>query len=435
MIKRREQLRRKIIDKLIEWKHLPDRKPLFLLGSSGVGKSYLAYDFGKSFYNHVIYMDSSKLVTLKEEDNKKDLNLSFYFQDTYKFTLTTDERVLLIIDDIDLSRHLEDLKEAISIIKRLVQYDLLLITNYWNPIWEREIDGSFLTLYPLDFEEFLLAINKEWYIESIKIHYESNKKLPDIVHNELLALYDTFLRIGGMPLAVNEYISCESFFNISKQHELLYCSFLSRLEEYGGEQDIYRIKQIFLAMPNQLAKDNQKFKFNLIRKGATYGMYLDGIQFLKNSFSAIPCYKIEDEQLSDFLRLSKLFGWESNKSFKLYQSDAGLLYTRFIKNLGSVNTKALYDNHIAITLLSKGYPLIFWESGSKAKLDFLLIKGSDMIPIEVKNSHHTRSKSFSVFKQFYPDTKEMIKLSTRNFHISNQVKYVPVYAAFCIGQD
>lgn len=449
-------MKRKLIDKLILWKNSSHRKPLFLLGASGVGKSYLAYDFGKSFYQHMIYLDLS----LQEEVTKEWLEGQIPFEQaaseaavskeiTIRNTVTeeavsegiTASPVLLIMDNVRWNIHSKNIKEFFKAQQDSERYDILLLSNYWTPSYGKGLKAAYLTLYPLDFEEFLLATGNGWYVDSIKNHYNSCKKLPDIVHNELLDLFHTFLTIGGMPLVINEYISSEGTYNIRRQHKLLYQSFLYQLHYNQTESknlDIPKAEHIFQTIPAQLLKENQKFKFSLIKKGATANKYHGGIQHLQYSYYSIPCYRINDEESMNVT--SALSEKNLKYGFKLYQSDVGLLHTAMWEELPALERdmhniavmKALFDNHVAITLASKGHTLKYWESNSQAKMDFVLMKNKELIPIEVKPTAYTRSKGFSVFKEQYPETKELIKLSTRNFGSSNQVKFVPIYAAFCI---
>jgi len=446
-------LKRKLIDKLILWKNSSHRKPLFLLGASGVGKSYLAYDFGKSFYQHMIYLDLS----LQEEVTKEWVEGQVPFEQAAREVAVSEEiirgnidteepvsegiagsSILLIIDNVRWNIHSKHIKEFLKVQQDSEQYDILLLSNYWTPSYGKGLKAAYLTLYPLDFEEFLLATGNGCYVDSIKNHYISCKKLPDIVHNELLDLFHTFLTIGGMPLVINEYISSEGTYNIRRQHKLLYQSFLYQLHYDQAESknlDIPKAEHIFQTIPAQLLKENQKFKFSLIKKGATANKYHGGIQLLQYSYYSIPCYRINDEEPIKVISEKNL-----KYGFKLYQSDVGLLHTAMWEELSAsereihnaVAMKALFDNHVAITLASKGHTLKYWESNSQAKMDFVLIKNKELIPIEVKPTTYTRSKGFSVFKEQYPETKQLIKLSTRNFGSSNQVKFVPIYAAFCI---
>lgn len=437
-------MRRKIFDKLLEWKNSYD-KPLVLTGASGVGKSYSAYSFGKSFYQYYIYINTSTdntiLPSLITDNILEHIDL---FKSKYQIPTDYDEDILLILDDVNLSKDTTLIKHISNRLYNYKNFHLLIITNYLDEIDE---DFNFLMLHPLDFEEFLLATGNEWYIESIRVHFDSNKKLPDIVHNELLTLYHEYIKVGGMPLAVNEYISTESTFNIKSQHNILLNSYLHQLGRNKDEIDTLKIVQAYDTIPDQLLKENHKFRYSIIRKGATQGMYATALQYIKNSFYGVFCIKIDDINLDKVLNNTNYLEYIMNlKDFdlglKMYHLDIGLLNTSLqgkSPKKGDVDVKlnepikkALYNNYVALSLASNHYPLIFWESNSQAKIEFLIVKEKKLIPIEIKTSNNTRSKNFSVIKQLYPVIKEQIKISTKNFDYQNHIKYVPIYATFCI---
>lgn len=414
-------MKRKLINELLDWKESLQKKPIFLTGARGTGKSYLAYDFAKSFYLEYIYIN--------------------FEREPYLFNLFTSNFDTLISDILKERFHLNDLSESILIIfdeiafcpdimkvielvsNEALNFDIIAISSTFKDF--SIPDNVFIPkqLFPLDFEEFLVATGNEWYIEVIKAHYNQDKSLPDIVHKELLALFEVYLRVGGMPLAVNEFINNETEGNVSEQHRILTNSYLFDVIQHTSDGEVLKINQVFSVIDKQLIKENRKFQYTLIRKGATQAIYSDAIQYITNTFYGINCVKLNDE--SNDLK----------QSFKLYMLDVGMLYST-IKTRDSIVTetirKGLFENYIAQCLNSKGYNLSFWESSSQAKIDFIILKNQSIIPIEVMISNNTRSKNISVFKTKYNGFDYSIKISTLNFKYSNNVKYVPIYAAFCI---
>jgi hypothetical protein len=198
------------------------------------------------------------------------------------------------------------------------------------------------------------------------------------------------------------------------------------------------MNQVFDSLVLQLMKENKKFQYKLIRKGTTHAMYKDAIRVLCDNDYIIKCSRISNEQLVDPMQTLHSEEWQSielNTNFKLYLPDTGLLYTKMIEEQESpfdVNhRKALLENYVAQALKAKNYPFAFWESESMAKIDFVFLKTQDLIPVEIFEDDNTRSKSISVFKQkcSFPYA---VKISSKNFEYSNQIKYVPYYAVFCL---
>ncbi len=480
------------MDKLIEWKDNTNHKVTMLYGASGVGKTYLALDFAKSFYEQFIYFDlgedSSVIDNILESDRKElEHNLDMYQELTIRNTDSKDvnseavpsnkkEEVLLIFDNtqlffeksdneidssIDIVSNKDKLKEVFELLNQSLKYHVLAISNEVMDVFMPSDKISNQILHPLDFEEFLYAIGHEWYIETIKIHYQTNSRLPVIVHNQLLKLFDTYLEIGGMPLAVNEYNNTETLYNISNQHKLIMNSYLYEISKKEN-LDGLKINQVFCSMDKQLLKENRKFKYSMIRKGATCGIYSSAIKYIQNSFYGLSCFKLDNIEIDagcsehiDYVHSLYNIKDKNMQNVKLYYFDVGLLNTtikRSSTKLESVDInrnnnsnslannkllhtnkrRALIENYIAITLASNGYPLIYWESNSLAKMEFIIMKDNVIIPIEVRSNDMTRSKNFSVFRNQYKNVNEQIKISTRNFEYNNRVKYVPIYAAFCI---
>lgn len=439
-------MKRKIIDVLIEWKDKADnnnkRKPILLLGAKGVGKTYLAYDFAKSFYEQIIYLNFEQDKTLIKRFQQE-------MMITHEEELS--DRRILILDEIPPSQEIID---TIINLQNTGTYPYI-ITISSNPILEEMKSGfQSIAVYPLEFDEFLTATGNEWYIEVIMQHFTSNKKIPDIVHKELLTLHNLYLQIGGMPAVINEYINMSSLINVPEQHQSLISSYHRDIELSSTESDALKMKQVYNSIPLQLLKDNKKFQYKLIRKGTTHAMYKDAIHTLAEKSYVIKCNKIANaffhHETKDSLANSTIDLYEfiqsneeANTNFKLYLSDVGLLSTKIAEEICSEDKdkikvsqqknrdKAILENYVAQALQARNYPFGFWESESMAKIDFLIQKENAIIPIEIHCSENTRSKSISVLKQKCK-IPYAIKISSKNFDFKNQIKYIPYYATFCL---
>lgn len=435
-------MKRTAIDQLIKWNHTSDVRPVLITGAKGVGKTYLAYDFAKAFYKNILYLNFEHDPFVIELFHEKDPFLvsnrlldHFRLDKDTSTKATLQEERLLILDEISYCPEAFQMLTALQYTGEFPR--IIAITSH--PIEKEEHKLYYhVPLYPMQFNEFLVALASEWYIETIQTHFETNKKIPDIVHKELIALYNLYLQVGGMPGIINEYISFDNLSNIPEQHSFL----MGTYQHYQGlinsdDSHALKMNQVLNCLPLQLSKDNKKFQYKLIRKGTTHAMYKDAIGNLSDQNYVIPSYKIITEELANIYSVIKDNSLNVNEipNFKLYLSDVGMLYSQLSKQhlppFDQAVNKALLENYIAITLQANGYPIIFWESESMAKIDFILAKDKELIPIELFCEKNTRSKSVSVLKQKI-DIPYSIKISARNFDYSNKVKYVPYYAAFCL---
>ncbi len=434
-------MKRKAIDYLLKWNQISDVRPVLITGAKGVGKTYLANDFAKSFFENIYYLNfehdplANEIFKLKDPFQVSDrLSKHFNLDKEPFFDTGNKENRLLILDEISNSNEALDMLTALQYTGEFPR--IIAISSY--PIKEDKQKLYYhIPVYPMQFNEFLLAIASDWYIETIITHYETNKQIPDIVHKELLALHNLYLQIGGLPVIINEFLNFNDLTNIPEQHSMLMGTYQYYQNIMNSESEALKMRQVLNSLPHQLIKENKKFQYKLIRKGTTHGMYKDAIKSLSDQSYIIPSYKIATEDLTNLYSLLEKNSLNTNEitNFKLYLSDVGLLNSMISKQLippyNRPTIKALLENYVAVTLRSNGYPIAFWESESMAKIDFILPKDDYIIPLELFSDSNTRSKSISVIKQNI-DFPYSIKISERNFGFSNNVKYVPYYATFCI---
>lgn len=430
-------MKRKIIDELIVWKNSKNSKPILLTGAKGVGKTYLAYDFAKAFFEGIFYINferdpAAANIFLPDSFAEIKARLLRYFLIEEE---AMPEKRILILDEVylvpDAMKYLDILRDP-GIFPYIVAISSI-------PIPAKAGEGlKSITVFPMEFDEFLRATGNEWYIEAIINHFDTNQKIPEIVHKELLTLHQLYLQIGGMPGAINEYQNLSSVVNISEQHSFLISSSHDYILKDNTENDALRMNQVLDSLTLQLMKENKKFQYTLIRKGTTHAMYKEAIQKLTDRNCVIRCIKLSNEQLQHSTNVNLSKEWTKNEStsnFKLYMPDTGMLYSKMVEEKGNFfdldRSKALLENCVAQALHSKGYQLSFWESDSMAKIDFMVQKDHKFIPIEIHTGDNTRSKSISVLKQRY-DFPYAMKISSKNFETTDQIKYVPYYAVFCI---
>ena len=254
------------------------------------------------------------------------------------------------------------------------------------------------TLYPLQFDEFLAALGQKHLVGLIREHFENMEEMPQEIHREILYWYNRYLFIGGMPAAINQYIERESLINVPETQSLILNAYTADMAKYSGESECTKIRNAFLSMPAQLAKENKKFQYKLIRKGATAGLFGDSIAWLVHSGVVLSCDRITRAELP----------------------------------LIAFRDGALTENYVAQTLKASGYDLYYWTSDAPvAEVDFVIQKEGQIIPIEVKSGENVNARSLKHFQDMY-QPKKVIRLSEKNFGTDGNVYAIPLYAVFCI---
>lgn len=430
-------MEREIIKKLEEWKNSENRKPLIVHGARQVGKTYIIKEFGKQNYENTIYVNFE---TNKELSNQIDESIDAKFI-INKLELFYGEKIipgktLIFFDEIQANeRALTSLKyfcEDASEYHIIAAGSLLGIAinreNYSFPVGKVQI----INMYPLSFKEFLKAIGRENLIEEIKTHFDNNERIDKDIHELCLKLYRTYLVVGGMPEVVQTYLQEGKIISTIDIQAMILDSYVRDMTKYADNSESNKIISAFDSIPVQLAKENQKFKYKVISKGATSSLFGPAILWLKNSGIVNQVFKTSAQMPLEM--------YKDLSAFKLYMSDVGLFVNKARYPLYQIdlNTQPtmismgpLTEHYVANELKVKGYETYYWESEGKAELDFIIQKETEIIPIEVKSNIHTKSRSLDLYMKNYK-TKYAIRISEKNFGFENNIKSVPLYAVFCI---
>ena len=423
---------------LIAWKSKVNRLPLILYGARQVGKTYILKEFAQKYYSDYVYINFEQMSFAKEIFEKELLPDKIIFQlEMYFKTSIVSEQTLIILDEIQVcERALTSLKyfaEQADDYHIVAAGSLLGVAinreKYSFPVGKVEM----LNLLPLDFEEFLWELNGKSLSENIRKNVLTGEPLPTFMHEEALELYKTYLVTGGMPAAVLDYSKNRNFENVRQIQENIINSYISDMAKYASASETAKIRIAYDSLPAQLAKENKKFQFKLLKKGASvsnFGVALDWLELAK---IIIKCKKAEQIK-------KPLEGYIDLSSFKLYMGDIGLLTYKaglmpedLITNSNEINEYrgGLTENYVAQALLTNKYALYYWESEGKAEIDFVILKDNKIIPVEVKSNDNIRSRSLSVFCQRF-EPEYSIRISTKNIGIENNIRSIPLYAVFCI---
>lgn len=433
-------MKRKITETFIRWKEKKDRMPLLIHGARQVGKTHIIKEFAEKFYKNSIYINFEKSPLFSgffESDISPD-KLIAIFEDYFKTEIVKEE-TLIIFDEIQLcERALSSLKyfaEDAPGYHIIAAGSLLGVAinreKYSFPVGKVEIH----TLYPLDFEEFLQATGQEYLSDMVKDHFNSFKPLPDAVHSELQNNYKKYQAVGGMPLAVKSFSENNSADTVHEIQNNILNAYIADMAKYASNNESVKIRGAYESIPAQLAKNNKKFQYKLIRKGATANLFGTSIDWLEMAGIVLKCSKIDHGLLP-------LSIYKDVSSFKLYMSDTGLYCAKALITYGNLITGSISDvlkgavaeNFVAQALVSNGLDLYYWESDHQAEVDFVIQSKTGVIPVEVKYDDNTRSKSLSIFVQKYRPSFS-IRVSSKNFGFENNIRSVPHYAVFCINKN
>ena len=290
-------------------------------------------------------------------------------------------------------------------------------------------------MYPMNFEEFLIATGKEMLRDKIKECYETMSPMSDFAHEQAITLYKQYLCIGGMPEAVNNFV--ENDLDILKFDSHIISDikdmYIADMQKYvKSSLETVKIEKVYKSIPSQLAKDKKNFQYNFIEETGRKRKYESSIDWLVASKMILINYNSKRMEIP-----LKVYIDENN--FKLYLSDVGILtnmseikFPDIMLDKTFIYKGAITENYIAQELAFKGESLYYWTSKRNAEIDFVLYSEQDgIIPIEVKSGNNVRSISLNMYMQEYKP-KYAIRFSTRNFGFENNIKSIPLYAAFCV---
>jgi predicted AAA+ superfamily ATPase len=430
-------MKRKIAKQLLAWKDNPQKQPLLLQGARQVGKTYILLSFGKKHYKNVAYfsMEESKEIPAIFE---RDLNPERIVKELSALSGQTilPGDTLLILDEIQAC------EQALTSLKyfaeRAPQYHVVAAGSLLGVAMKREKFSfpvgkvDMLHLSPMDFEEFLWAIGQEPLCGLIREAYEAFAPLS--LHEMAMDLYKTYLVVGGMPRAVQEYAEKRDFDFVAAIQRTLNDSYIADMAKYATPQETTRIMAAWASIPAQLAKENHKFQYKTIRSGARAKDYEVALDWLGAAGMINKCTLVTEGKMP-------LSAYADNEAFKVYMVDTGLLCSKFdIAANVVLHTPhsfdgfkgALTENYIMQALVTNGIRPFYWSSSGKAEVDFLFQdRQGNIIPLEAKSADNVRSKSLRSYREIYKP-EYSIRVSAKNFGDEGGIRSVPLYGVFCL---
>lgn len=430
-------MERKLMDRLRAWKENPRRMPLLLDGARQVGKTYTALTFGKEQYKNTVYFnmeDSSEIQAIFE----RDFNIGRLIRElSVKAGATIFPGDTLIIFD-----EIQACERALTSLKYFCEngpeYHIIAAGSLLGVALKRErfsfpvgkVDR--LTLYPLDFEEFLWAVGQKPMAEMIREAYQGFTPLS--LHDTALDLYREYLVTGGMPQPVRTFVETRDFNFVLASQKALNDAYIADMAKYAAPQETVRIMAAWGSIPAQLSKENRKFQYRVIKSGARAHDYEMPLQWLEAAGVINRCVRVSEGRVP-------LTAFADPGAFKIYMADTGLLCSRFDIAASLVLSGdhrmdgfkgALTENYIMQALVAAGIQPYYWTLQQNAELDFVFQdRQGNIIPLEAKSAEHVRAKSLGMFMKRY-DCPYAIRVSARNFGFENGIQSIPLYALFCL---
>ena len=423
---------------LEEWKASEHRKPLILQGARQVGKTYSILEFGRTHYENVAYFNfetNPKLNVTFEENISPDYLIPILSHIAGQTIVR--EKTLIVFDEVQLcERARTSLKyfcEDASDYHIIVAGSLLGVAvnraKFSFPVGKVDIK----TMYPMDMEEFMLALGENALAEQIKKSFETDTPLPSALHDTAMQLYRQYLVVGGMPECVMQFAGTKDYILVRHTQNTILASYLNDMSKYNSLNEIKKTRLAYDNITVQLSKKNTRFQYKLIKKGGRASEFENAIEWLCLSGIVSQVYKAEQIK-------KPLENYRDIDAFKIYVSDLGLLAAK--KDLSADDILymsedlndfkgGMTENYVNVQLTINGYRTYYWESERGAEIDFVIQREGRLIPIEVKSADNTKAKSLKIYMETNnPDYA--IKLSAKNFRFEDGKKTVPLYAAFCI---
>ncbi len=439
-------IKRKMYKYLINWKQKKDKSALIIKGARQVGKSYLVREFGRNEYESYIEINFLKN-PLYKNIFKGDLSaeeifkrLSAYIPNLKIIPFKT----LLFLDEIQVCA------EARTAVKFLVEdgsVDVISSGSLLGLSYLEDDDKNVteptslpvgyeeqITMYSLDFEEFLWAKGyNDDAIAYLKDFYISNKEVSKELNDKYLELFREFMIVGGMPEVVQTFIDTNNFQEASKIQGKILADYQDDISKHAKGQEKIKVRQCYDSIPKQLAKEYKKFQYSVVEKGKTSKKYGGSIKWLCDSSLVNKCSNVNEAYIP-------LLAYEMDDQFKLYLNDTGLLLYLYgpetklaiLNNTLKCNSKGgIYENIISESLLKRGYKLYYYKTqNSSMEIEFVIEKNGEVIPIEVKAGNDSTPSLNSFINKYHP--KVSYKFVNGNVGFLDGKKTLPHYMVMFI---
>lgn len=426
-------MERTVIKQLKAWKESPFRKPLILSGARQVGKTYILKEFGKQEYEHVAYVNcdgNSEIANIFAEDY--DMQRVLMVIGAISKQPIIPGKTLIILDEIqELRKGLSSLKyfcENAPEYHVAVAGSLLGVAMHQGesaPVGKVDI----IRLFPMSFEEYLLAKGEE---QLLKILKSKDWKVVSMLHEKFVKILREYYFVGGMPEAVKTFLATNDANEVRKVQNNILFIYRSDMSKHVTPNEATRISMVWQSIPSQLAKENKKFVYGVLRTGARAKDFEMAIQWLVDAGLAYRIPRVREVGLP-------LKFYEDITAFKLFLLDVGLLGAlsemepaqMLTSNRAMSESKGAFtENYVLCQLLCQQnlYTYYYSREDARLEIDFLIQCQGTIIPIEVKAEENLRSKSLASFITSHPEMHG-VRFSMSKYREQDWMVNVPLYAA------
>lgn len=434
-------LKRKISKRLEQFFSDNGRYALLVDGARQVGKTFIIEDFAKRHYENFIEINFVKTPSARRIfENVDDESDILEKLSTFSRKGLMRGKTLVFLDEV------QECPEAVTYIKFLVQdgtchYVLsgsLLGVELKNV---RSVPVGFMDevkMYPLDFEEFVLANGeREELIAAARKSWEERRPLDRLYHERLSKLFRLYLVVGGMPAAVQRYLDTHDISAVVQEQEQILVEYRKDITKYDRENSL-RIREVFERIAPELNKKNKRFYVNSVKPGERTERLEDEFVWLKEAGVAIPSYVVDEPVVP--LVLSK-----RSNLFKLFMNDVGLLAASYMDGIQlrilnselDINFGSVYENAVAQELVAHGFLPSYYSSREHGEIDFVLETGGKILPIEVKSGkHYKRHRALNKLMECDEyGIESAIVFDDDAMDVVGKVFYAPIYMVMFLKKD
>lgn len=436
-------LKRKMEQVLLDWKNTPDHKPLIVKGCRQCGKTYSVLDFARKNYEHVVYLNFFENPTFASvfSDSLEVDHITMMLSALMgREAIFEPGKTILVLDEI---QECPDARTALKFFKTDGRYDVigtgsLLGVQGYGSKEPKSIPVGYETVIemtPLDFEEFLWANNiSEQIIDMLKVYLREERPVPDALHQRLRQLLLQYTVVGGMPDVVQTFVNTKRMDEVLQMQRDIVRSYEDDMVKYAERKDKSVIRECFQSIPKQLSKENKKFQYSLVKKGASASKFAGSLQWIEDAGIISRCYNLSITELP-------LAGNADQDVFKVYMRDMGLFVamledgTQFDILQGNLlgYKGAIFEGLIADIFTKMGRKLYYFHKESSLEVDFVIRYKGACTLVEVKAVTGNTKSTKTILK--HPEKYHVyhaIKLGDYNIGRSEQILTLPLYMAFLL---